>query len=101
MSGSLKAVATSGSYTDLTSKPTIGNNITTDTGWTANSGVGDKTVAIPNYVSGITGTMATALNVTSGGLGTALQTIDTALVAAIKKIQALEIALSTNKLPNA
>lgn len=100
MAGTLNVVAISGSYTDLSSKPTIGNNVTTDTGWTANSGAGDKTAIVPNYTSGITGTMVTALNVTSSGLGTVLGTIDSTLVSMAKKLQALETALAANKLPN-
>lgn len=100
MAGTLNAVAISGSYTDLSSKPTI-PIISADTGWTANSGAGDKTVAVPNYTSGITGTMSTALNVTSAGLGTALGTIDSVLVSLVKKVQALETALAANKTPNA
>lgn len=100
MSGSLKTVATSGSYTDLTSKPTI-PVITTDTGWTGNSGAGDKTVALTNYANGLNGTMVTALNLVSVSTGTALSAALDALVLLNKKVQAIETALVSNKLPNA
>lgn len=98
MAGTLNAVAISGSYTDLSSKPTIPS---ADTGWTANSGVGDKTIAVPVYTAAITGTMVTALNVVSAGLGTALTNLESQLVAQNKKLLALETALAANKLPNA
>lgn len=101
MAGTLNTVAITGSYTDLSSKPTIGNNVTSDTGWTANAGVGDKTIAVPTYTAGITGTMVTALNVVSAGLGTALTNLESQLVAQNKKLLALETALAANKLPNA
>lgn len=102
MAGSLKAVATSGSYTDLTSKPSLGTQMSADTGWTGNAGAGDKTASVPNWVSGgITGTMVTALNVTSAGLGTLMASMDSQMQAMTKKIQALETALAAGKLPNA
>lgn len=101
MSGTLNPVSISGSYTDLSSKPTIGNNITTDTGWTSNSGAGDKTVALTNYANGLNGTMVTALNLVSGSTGTVLSAALDALVLLNKKVQALETALAANKLPNA
>lgn len=101
MAGSLNAVAVSGSYTDLSSKPTIGTPMSPDTGWTGNSGAGDKTVALTNYANGLNGTMVTALNVVSGGTGTALSAGFDALVLLNKKVQALETALAAAKLPNA
>lgn len=98
MAGSLKTVATSGSYADLTSKPTIPS---ADTGWTANSGVGDKTIALANYSNGLNGTMVSALNVVSSGTGTTLSAALDMIVNLTKKVQALETALVANKLPNA
>lgn len=97
MAGSLKAVSTSGSYVDLTNKPTIP---LADTGWTANAGAGDKTVALSNYANGLNGTMVSALNVVSSGTGTALSTAMDMIVNLTKKVQALETALAANKLPN-
>lgn len=101
MAGSLKTVAASGSYTDLTSQPTLGTQMSADTGWTGNSGVGDKTVALTNYTNGLNGTMVSALNVVSAGTGTALSAGFDALVNLNKKVQALETALAAAKLPNA
>lgn len=75
--------------------------VSVDTGWTANSSGGDKTAVVTNYAAGISGAMITALNTVSAGLGTALSALDTQMVLNTKKIQALETALSTNKLPNA
>lgn len=72
-----------------------------DTGWTANGTAGDKTVAVQTYTNGITGTMVTALNVTSGGLGTALSALADQVAALTKKVAALETALVASKLPNA
>lgn len=76
-------------------------SITVDTGWTANGTAGDKTVAVQAYTNGITGTMVTALNVTSGGLGTALSALADQVAALTKKLAAHETALAANKLPNA
>lgn len=102
MAGTLNAVAISGNYTDLGGKPTIGTQLTPDTGWTANAGAGSKTTSIANYSSGgITGTMVTALNTVSAGIGTQLQTMDVQVAALTAKIAALETALATGKLPNA
>lgn len=98
MAGSLKSVSTSGSYADLTSKPTI---LAADTGWTANAGAGDKTVSLTNYSNGLNGTMVSALNVVSGGTGSALSSALDALVLLNKKVQAMETAFAANKFPNA
>ncbi len=72
-----------------------------DTGWTANSTAGDKTVAVAAYTNGITGAMVTALNLTSSGLGTALSALGDQLAAVTKKLAAHETALVAGKLPNA
>lgn len=101
MAGSLNAVAISGSYTDLSSKPSIGLVVSADSGWTANSGVGDKTVALANYTNGLNGTMVSALNVVSAGTGTALSAAMDMIVNLNKKVQALETVLVATKIPNA
>lgn len=101
MAGSLKTVSTSGSYSDLTSKPTIGVAMTMATGWMGNAGAGDKTVSLTNYSNGLNSTMVTALNVVSGGTGTALSAALDAIVLLNKKVQALESALASGNLPNA
>lgn len=72
-----------------------------DTGWTANVSAGDKSVAITDYVNGLDATMVAALNVVSAGLGTTLATALDTVVLLRKKVQALETALATKKLPNA
>lgn len=72
-----------------------------DSGWTANDGAGDKTIALTDYANGLNGTMVTALNLTSSGTGTALSAGFDALVNLNKKVQALETALAAAKLPNA
>ena len=80
--------------------PTI--PLSVDTGWTANSGAGTKTTAVPNYAGGlITGTMVTALNTISAALGTNLSTMDAQVKALTDKVAALETVLAANKLPNA
>lgn len=78
-----------------------GTSMSVDSGWTANSGAGDKTVALTNYANGLNGTMVTALNLTSSGTGTALSAGFDALVNLNKKFQALETVLVAAKLPNA
>lgn len=98
MAGTLNVIAITGSYDDLSSKPTIP---TPDSGWTANSGVGDKTVALANYSNGINGTMVSALNVVSSGTGTALSALADMVVNLTKKVQAMETAAAANKLANA
>lgn len=98
MAGTLNGVSISGSYSDLSSKPSIPSS---DSGWTANAGVGDKTVALANYSNGINGTMVTALNLVSSGTGTTLSALADMVVNLTKKVQALETALAANTLPNA
>lgn len=97
----LSTVATSGSYNDLSSKPSIGSVISVDTGWTANNTTGDKTAALSSYSNGLNGTMVTALNVVSGGTGTALSAAMDIIVLLVKKVAATETALVALKLPNA
>lgn len=63
-------VATSGAYADLSGLPSIGTQFSVDSGWTANSTVGDKTAALAAYSNGLNGTMVAALNVASTGTGT-------------------------------
>lgn len=75
--------------------------VSRDTGWVANSSVGDKTAVVTDYVNGIDGTMVTALNVVSTGLGTAISALADAVVLVRKKQQAIETALASGKLPNA
>lgn len=94
-------VATSGSYADLSGKPSLGTQMSADTGWTANNTAGDKTAALSSYSNGLNGTMVTALNVVSGGTGTALSAAMDVLVIVVKKLAALETALVAAKLPNA
>lgn len=101
MAGSLNAVATSGSYTDLSSKPALGTQLSADTGWTANNTAGDKAVALSSYTNGLSGTMVTALNVVSANTGTALSAAMDIIVLLVKKVAALETALVAAKLPNA
>lgn len=72
-----------------------------DTGWTANSTVGDKTAQLSSYSNGLNGTMVSALNVVSSGTGTALSAAMDIIVILVKKVAALETALVANKLPNA
>lgn len=93
-------VATSGSYTDLSSKPSLGTQMTVDSGWTVNNTVGDKTAALSSYSNGINGTMVSALNVVSSGTGTALSAGFDVLVTVVKQIAAIRTALIAAKLPN-
>lgn len=73
----------------------------TDSGWTANASVGDKTQSVADYSgSGIDGTMAAALELVSSGLGTALQQDEARIRELIKKLQAIETALAANLRPN-
>lgn len=71
-----------------------------DTGWTANSDAGDKTVDVPAYTNGLNGTMVSALNLVSPGTGTALSAGFDQLVLVTKKFQATETALSIGLTPN-
>lgn len=97
----LSTVATSGSYNDLTSKPSLGLQMSADTGWTANNTVGDKTAALSSYSNGLNGTMITALNLVSANTGTVLSAATDIIVLLVKKVAALETALVSNKTPNA
>lgn len=98
---SFSTVATSGAYTDLTGKPTLGVQMTADTGWTGNSTAGDKTAVLAAYTNGLNGTMVTALNLVSSGTGTALSTALDAVAILVKKVAALETVLVAGRLPNA
>lgn len=93
-------VATSGAYADLSGLPSIGTQFSVDSGWTANSTVGDKTAALAAYSNGINGTMVTALNVVSGGTGTALSAGFDVLVNVVKQVAAIRTALIVAKIPN-
>jgi hypothetical protein len=80
----------------------LGVQMAADTGWTANTGAGTKTTALPNYAGGlITSTMQTALNTVSAALGTNLNTMDSQVKALTDKVAAMETALAAGKLPNA
>lgn len=79
----------------------LGTLMSLDTGYTANSTAGDKTIAVGAYTAAITGTMVSALNVVSTGLGTALQNLELQLIAVTKKFAAVETSLVAAKLPNA
>lgn len=94
------AVATSGAYSDLSGVPTLGTQMTVDSGWTANSTVGDKTAALASYSNGLNGTMVTALNVVSGGTGTAISAAFDVLVNVVKQLAAVRTVLVAAKLPN-
>lgn len=72
-----------------------------DTGWTANLTSGDKTAQLSSYTNGLNGTMVSALNVVSGGTGTALSAAMDVIVILVKKVAALETVLAANKRPNA
>lgn len=97
----LSPVATSGSYADLTSKPSLGTQMSVDSGWTGNNTAGDKTAALSSYSNGVNSTMITALNVVSGGTGTAIGAAFDVLVIVVKKLAALETVLAAGKLPSA
>lgn len=94
-------VATSGAYSDLSGLPTLGTQMTVDSGWTANSTAGDKTAIIAAFTASISGTMITALNTLSAGLGTALAADEATVALLVKKVAALETVLVAGKLPNA
>lgn len=74
--------------------------ISFDTGWTANSTVGDKTASLASYSNGLNGTMITALNLVSGGTGTAISAAFDVLVNVVKQLAATRTALIAAKLPN-
>lgn len=80
---------------------TLYGEITADVSWAANTSTGDKTAVIPDYVNGISGTMVTALNLVSTGLGTELSSLADCIVATRKKAAALQEAARTSKQPNA
>lgn len=72
-----------------------------DTGWTAAASSGDKTDSVDNYSgAGIDGTMASALNLVSAGLGDALQQDEARIKELIHFCQALQTALVARILPN-
>lgn len=75
--------------------------MTVDSGWTANSTVGDKTATLASYSNGLNGTMVTALNVVSGGTGTAISAAFDVLVNVVKQLAATRTVLVAAKLPNA
>lgn len=80
--------------------PRHGVPITADSGWTANSTAGDKTAVVAAYTNGLDGTMISALNVVSPGLGTALNGGLVALEPVVKKVAALQTVLVASKIPN-
>jgi hypothetical protein len=94
------AVATSGSYSDLSNLPTLGPQLTVDTGWTVNNTVGDKTAALSSYSNGLNSTMIAALNVASTGTGTAISAAFDVLVVVVKQLAAVRTALVAQKIPN-
>lgn len=93
--------SSSGSSAFIQNKPTLGQQVSVDTGWTSNNTAGDKTAQLSSYSNGLNGTMVTALNVVSSGTGTALSAAMDVIVVLVKKLAALESALAANKLPNA
>lgn len=95
------ATAAQGALASTALQPGGAGTLAADTGWTANSTVGDKTAQIVAYVAGIDGTMVTALNVVSANTGTKLALLDATVVLLVKKVAALETALVANKVPNA
>jgi hypothetical protein len=74
--------------------------LTPDTGWTANTYAGVKTAVLVSYSTVITGTMSTALNLTSAGLGASLVTMDQTLQLLVQQVAALRTAMVASKLPN-
>lgn len=70
----------------------LGQQLTDDTGWTANADGGDKTSSIPSNAT--LDAMQAALNLVVAGFGDAF-------VATADKVKALETALANNLLPNA
>lgn len=86
--------------TAATAYATAAQGIVADTGWTANSTVGDKTAVLAAYTNGIDATMVTALNVVSAGAGTALSAALDTIALLVKKTAALETALAASKRPN-
>lgn len=93
-------VATSGLYSDLTGTPSLGTQMSVDTGWTANTYGGVKAAVLVTYSLVISGAMVTALNLTSAGLGTSLVTMDQTLQLLVQQVAGLRTALIAAKLPN-
>lgn len=85
----------------LATFPTIGTQMSVDTGWTANTYGGVKTAVLVTYSLVISGAMVTALNLTSSGLGTSLVTMDQTLQLLVQQVAGLRTALIAAKLPNA
>lgn len=80
----------------------IPNTIIADTGWTNPASAGDKTDPVENYSgAGIDGTMTSALNLVSAGLGDALVQDEARIKELIHQTQAMQTALATAKRPNA
>lgn len=84
----------------LATFPTIGTQMSVDTGWTANSYSGVKTASLATYSLVISGTMSTALSVVSAGLGASLVTMDQTIQLLVQQVAALRTALIAAKLPN-
>lgn len=93
-------VATSGAYTDLSGLPTLGTQMSVDSGWTANSTVGDKTAALSSYSNGINSTIITALNLAAANSGTAIGALGDIVVTLVKQVAAIRTALVATKLMN-
>lgn len=93
-------VATSGAYTDLSGLPTLGTQMSYDSGWTANSTVGDKTAALSSYSNGINSTIITALNLAAANSGTAIGALGDIVVTLVKQVAAIRTALVAAKIPN-
>lgn len=74
--------------------------LTDDTGWTANSGTGNKT-GISDGPSSFSGTNQTDLNTLSSGAGDAILAIQGHLINLTAKVIQLQEALRTSKRPNA
>lgn len=96
----LGVVARSGAYADLTGKPTLGTQMSVDSGWTANGTDGDKTAALSAYSNGINGTIVTALNLAAANSGTAISALADVVVNLVKQVAALRTVLIAAKLPN-
>lgn len=93
-------VATSGAYSDLSGTPSLGTQMSVDSGWTANSTVGDKTASLSSYSNGINSTIITALNLAAANSGTAIGALGDIVVTLVKQVAAIRIALVAAKLPN-
>lgn len=93
-------VATTGAYSDLSGLPTLGTQMSVDSGWGTNGTSGDKTIALASYSNGLNSTMISALNVVSGGTGTALSAGFDMLVNVVKQLAAIKTVLVASKLPN-